>query len=93
MGYFKNTTQYGAVGGGGGGGIMAVFVTLMFLNSLAHKSENVYSLSDILIRDMTSGRTLRAHTAVTKFCILQAQAIAGFSSCGEAGCYPEILRI
>ena len=39
---------------------------------------------------MTSGRTL---WAVTKFCTLQAQAIAGFSSCGEATCYPEILRI
>ena len=25
---------------------------------------------------MTSGRTLRAHTAVAKFCTLQAQAIA-----------------
>ena len=25
---------------------------------------------------MTSGRTLQAHTAVAKFCILQAQAIA-----------------
>ena len=39
---------------------------------------------------MTSRCTLRART---KFCTLQAQAIAGFSSCGEATCYPEILRI
>ena len=55
------------------------------LYSLAHKSENVYNLSDILIRDMTPGRTLRAQT---KFCTLQAQAIAGLSIC-----YREIPRI
>ena len=30
---------------------------------------------------------------MAKFFTLQAQAIAGFSSCGEAVCYPEILRI
>ena len=42
---------------------------------------------------MTSGHTLRGRMAVAKFFTLQAQAIAGFSSCGEAVCYPEILRI
>ena len=42
---------------------------------------------------MTSGHTLRARITMAKFFILQAQAIAGFSSCGEAACYPEILRI
>ena len=31
--------------------------------------------------------------AMAKFFTLQAQAIVGFSSCGEAACYPEILRI
>ena len=40
---------------------------------------------------MTSGHTLRARIAMAKFFTLQAQAIAGFSSCGEAACYPEIL--
>ena len=47
-----------------------------FRISLARKSENVCNLSDIFNRTMTSGRTLRAHTAVAKFCILQAQVIA-----------------
>ena len=42
---------------------------------------------------MTSGHTVRARIAMAKFFILQAQAIAGFSSCEEAACYPEILRI
>ena len=42
---------------------------------------------------MTSGHTLRARMAMAKFFTLQAQAIAEFSSCGEAACYPEILRI
>ena len=42
---------------------------------------------------MTSGHTLRARIAMAKFFTLQAQAIAGFSSCGEAACHPEILRI
>ena len=42
---------------------------------------------------MTSGHTLRARIAMAKFFSFQAQAIAGFSSCGEAACYPEILRI
>ena len=42
---------------------------------------------------MTSGHTLRVRIAKAKFFTLQAQAIAGFSSCGKAACYPEILRI
>ena len=36
---------------------------------------------------------LGARMALAKFSTLQAQAIAGFSSCGETACYPEILRI
>ena len=36
---------------------------------------------------------LTACMAMATFFSLQAQAIAGFSSCGEAACYPEILRI
>ena len=42
---------------------------------------------------MTSGHTSRARMAMPKFFTLQAQVITGFSSCGEADCYPEILRI
>ena len=42
---------------------------------------------------MTSGRTSRARTDMAKFFTLQAQAIAGFSSCGEVACYPKFLRI
>ena len=34
-----------------------------------------------------------ARTAVAKFFTLQAQAIAGLSSCREVACYSEILRI
>ena len=64
-----------------------------FLYSLAHKSENGYNLSDILIRDHDVRTYFTGPLAVAKFCTLQAQAIAGFSSCGEAACYPEILRI
>ena len=64
--------------------------SLTALFSLAHKSKNVYNLSDICIRDHDV-RTARI--AMAKFFTLQAQAIAGFSSCGEAACYPEILRI
>ena len=41
---------------------------------------------------MTSGRTLRAHTAVAKFCTLQAQAITGFSSCGRQPAIPRPLE-
>ena len=41
---------------------------------------------------MTSGHTLRARMAMAEFFTLQAQAIAGFSSCEEANCYPEILQ-
>ena len=59
-------------------------------DSLAHKSKNVYNLSDIWIRD----HDVKIYfTGPAKFFTLQAQAIAGFSSCGEAACYPEILRI
>ena len=42
---------------------------------------------------MKSGRTSRARTALAKFFTLLAQAIAGFSSCGEVACYPQILGI
>ena len=42
----------------------------------------------ILIRDHDVRTYFMARTAVAKFCTLEAQAIAGFSSCGEATCYP-----
>ena len=59
-------------------------------DSLAHKSENVYNLSDILIRD---------HDVRTYFTDPHGRgkilhfAGSGHRSCGEATCYPEILRI
>ena len=38
---------------------------------------------------MTSGRTLRAHTAVAKFCTLQTQAIAAV---GKQPAFPRSLE-
>ena len=58
--------------------------------SLAHKSKNVYNLSDILIRDHDVGTYFtgpHSHGKIFHF------AGSGHRSCGEATCYPEMLRI
>ena len=68
----------------------ARWCTWILLFSLARKSENVYNLSDILIRD---------HDVRTYFTGPHGRgkilhfAGSGHRSCGEATCYPEILRI
>ena len=42
---------------------------------------------------ITPGRTSPPRTALAKFFTLQAQAVVGFSSCGEVTCSPKIFRI
>ena len=63
---------------------------LLNFYSLAHKSENVYNLSDILIRDQDVRTYFTGPHGRGK--ILHF-AGSGHRSCGEATCYPEILRI
>ena len=68
-------------------------ITISRLNSslsLAHKSENVYNLSDILIRDHDVRTYFTGPHGRRK--ILHFVG-SGHRSYGEAACYPEILRI
>ena len=61
--------------------------------SLAHKSENVYNLSDILIRDHDVRTYFTGPQSHGKILHFAGSGHRRISSCGEATCYPEILRI
>ena len=70
-----------------------VYIHLFPVQFGTQVKKNVYNLSDIWIRDHDVRTYFTGPHGHAKFFTLQAQAIAGFSSCEEANCYPELLRI